>query len=491
MNLLNQFLVRASESTGVDSMVRVLRKMSVSNRARGQPPPHHNRDGPPSDTGPPGRRTRPYRCRDGPIRQKESNVIKYLTSMTKEVIIMKIYKPIRLLSLVFVGAAMWGLSLSAHALGTASGLTISNDTATINYTVNAAASAATVVAGSADFTVDNKVIVTVTEVGGTASVGVAGQVGVATTFTVANTGNTSQDYALTATELAAAIVVHGTADNTNFGAAFTYYTDDGDGIYNVADALVTHLDAVAADATITVHVVLTIPGGAVDTDYATISLEAETRDDDAAGTLGALTVKDDGAANTLATVQEVFADVAGTDDAANDGTHSDRDAYLVGAPNIGITKTRQVIWDPVLGALANNPKAIPGAYVRYVITVSNTGTAPAQLTTVTDTLNAALALDINYITTTAANPIVVGDYTSGANDAFEVNFTGADRTSFGGVGNPNTLYFTDNTADGIIIAGQVITATMTTILPVEDSYTVAGDFAAGDSVVIRFNVVLQ
>ena len=46
-------------------------------------------------------------------------------------------------------------------------------------------------------------------------------------------------------------------------------------------------------------------------------------------------------------------------------------------PNISVTKVSSIVGDPVNGT--TNPKAIPGATVEYLITVSNTGTGAADL----------------------------------------------------------------------------------------------------------------
>ena len=86
--------------------------------------------------------------------------------------------------------------LPAHAAGTASGTPISNS-ATLTYSIGGVGQP-NITTAATTFLVDNKVNVTVAETGGsltTAGV-VAGAVGVITTFTVTNTGNTVQDYVL-------------------------------------------------------------------------------------------------------------------------------------------------------------------------------------------------------------------------------------------------------------------------------------------------------
>jgi uncharacterized repeat protein (TIGR01451 family) len=432
------------------------------------------------------------------MRPKEANIIEYLTSMYKEVIIMKIYKPIRLLGLLTVGAAMWGLSLSAFALGTASGLPVDNQSS-LSYSVGGVgqtdiwSTGNTALPGFGGngtltrFLVDNKVIVTVAEVGATATTGAPGQTVVVTTFTVSNTGNTVQDYGLASANEAVGqttlydLVTLDDADVTLTGV----FVEDGTtpGTYQALEDTATYIDELAADASITVYVVVTIPGALVDTNYAVVSLLATTEDGGAAAAEGAVTAATAGADDPTV-VDVVFADVAGTDDAATDGIHSSRDAYLVGSAQISVSKTVSNLWwnDAGLGnATLANPKAIPGAYLQYTVTIANAGgaTASATLTTITDTLVATLAHDPDFI---AAG---TGLATNAAGDGFSVTHVSARPVT------PSPSYYsTANDADGVELAGAVVTATFATVLPVEAGYT-AGELKPGESVSVIFNVIVQ
>ena len=99
---------------------------------------------------------------------------------------------------------------TVHAAGTASGTSISN-LSTLNYSVGGTAQPAigssptgnTSGAGTATtFVVDNRVNVTVATTDSTFVSVVPGQLAQVTTFTVTNTGNTVQDFALTSAQAA-------------------------------------------------------------------------------------------------------------------------------------------------------------------------------------------------------------------------------------------------------------------------------------------------
>ena len=79
----------------------------------------------------------------------------------------------------------------------------------------------------------------------------------------------------------------------------------------------------------------------------------------AAATQGAVLTATAGA-NT-AGVDTVFADGAGTSDAANDGKISAKGDYTVSAAVLTVNKYATLISDPINGA--TNPKMIPGAVV--------------------------------------------------------------------------------------------------------------------------------
>jgi hypothetical protein len=429
---------------------------------------------------------------------------------------MKILNQTRLMSLIGV-LVLFSTSMSAHALGTLAGVTISN-TATIDYSVggvgqtgieSAPAGNSTPGVGNGtptDFIVDNKVIVTVAEVSDGAAPATPGQaapppVGTEVLlFTVTNSGNETQDYELVASNLAAAQTAPFTApvtDDSDVTAPFTMYIDsDSSGDYSAGDAAIPtsggvyYLDEMTPDETRNVLVVAAIPGTLVDGNVAVVSLVAITRDGNGAAAMGAVTTNDDATADNPAAIDVVFADAAGTDDAtgARDGQHSDRDAFVMASAQISIQKTAATLWWNPAGTgnpTVANPKAIPGAYVQYTVVISNAAAAAASatLTTITDALAATLAIDPDLIVAGTGNP------TNAAGDGFSVTYTTATARAGAGVA---SYYTTANDADGVEHNAGTITATMTTVLPADapNSY-VAGELKPGDTVTLVFNAIVQ
>ena len=107
-------------------------------------------------------------------------------------------------------------------------------------------------------------------------------------------------------------------------------------------------------------------------------------------------------------------------------------------PNISVTKVSSVIADPVNGT--NNPKAIPGATIEYLITVSNTGTGPADADSVVVWDDGPADAKFCLIDR-ASGPIIFNDpggnsgltYTFGGLGVTtdDVEFSSDDGTSFG------------------------------------------------------------
>ena len=311
--------------------------------------------------------------------------------------------------LLVAGLVLGLSSISALAAGVASGTTVNNQ-ASLSYSVGGVTQTAilsdgdTVTAGvqQTAFVVDNKVNLTVVEVGAAFTPVVPGQTGAVTTFTVTNNGNTVQDYSLASTNLATGQLATPITGADNFDttgcAVFVESNAVADG-YQVGTDTATFIDELLPDANKTVYVVCTIPAAQVNNDIANVSLTATTRVGGAAGQ-GAVQAATVGA-NT-AGVDVVFADVAGTDDTGTstaspavpgvrDGTNSARDQYKVVTATLAVTKTVTPICDPSNGN--TNPKNIPGADVQYAITIANTGGSAATLTQITDAVVAQLGFD--------------------------------------------------------------------------------------------------
>lgn len=284
-----------------------------------------------------------------------------------------------LLAIAFAGAT------PALAAGTTAGSTITN-TATINYQVGGVSQAP--INDSDAFVVDRVINLTVAELGSATTTVVPGQAGAVTTFTVTNTSNAVLDFALTATQTAGGTASHGGTDNFDVTGVTLYRDTNGNNVYDAGtDTVVTYLDELAADASVTVFAVASVPAGRATGDVANIRLTATGREGGTAATQGAALTQTAGA-NTAA-MDTVFADAAGVADAARDAAHSDDDDYTVSTATLTLDKRSTVISDPVNGT--TNPKLIPGAVVEYCIAVSNAaGGAAASTVAVSDILPATL-----------------------------------------------------------------------------------------------------
>ena len=423
-----------------------------------------------------------------------------------------------LLSILMLVAVVITVPDSAQALGTASNTTI-NNLATINYNVGGvgqtlieSSTAGNTIAGLGNgtataFVVDNKIDLTVSTIDVAAvqvSPGSTGGTGVnVMTFRVDNTGNTVQDYSLAVQAVANGIGNGKFLGNVTFQAPgptirVNSVKMDAAATYDSTVDTAIYIDELAANEWVYVFVTANIPAGQVNGDTASYHLRAQTAVGGGAAAQGAdITTDDNAAVDDPAVVQTVFADGQGSDtanDAATDGIHSSQDDYIVASAILTVTKTATTHWDPFNGN--TNPKAIPGAYMQYTITVANSAlaTANAQLTTITDTLAAAvLAMDPDLILDNGAVPIP-GLPESVAGSGFKVTYTAGNRTF-----PASPSYYTTLGADGILhdgsATGGVITATMTDLLKDDIAFgsglVADGELEPGDSVSIIFNVIIQ
>ncbi len=259
---------------------------------------------------------------------------------------------------------------TALAVGTASDTTISN-TATVDYDVGGDARSAS---GTApDFKVDNKVDLTVTNTDAGNNVNTTpGATGQVLTYTVTNTGNTSQGYALTATNAAgddfdmtgiSIYIEDGTTPGFQSTEDTAYVSGSGNNAFDLA-----------ADATsVNVYVVANTPATATDTQVAGIDLLATTLD---FGTNVATTADATPDADPLV-VDTVFADGVGSNDGPRDGAYSAAATYTVASAALTAAKTIAATTDEF-----GTGFAIPGAVVRYLITVTNSGAGAVDNNTV-------------------------------------------------------------------------------------------------------------
>jgi uncharacterized repeat protein (TIGR01451 family) len=378
-------------------------------------------------------------------------------------------------------------TVAANAAGTAAGTTIGNN-ATLTYSVGTVSQNpigsspggnTTGTGSTTTFVVDNKVVHTVTTSDGSPVSAVPGQTAVTATFVVSNTGNNTQDYALTVTGLSSGA-------QTIFGSSYTdtfNVTSCSTFIGATGSTQLSYLLNLTAGSSQTVRVVCSVPLAQVNTDLSGIYLTAEAK---VAGTNGATALTLPTGANDPNAVDVVLADAAGSDDATRDGKSSSRSAYRVTTATLNIAKTVSTVCDPLNGA--TTPMNIPGGFVQYTITITNNGSAPAILTQITDAPSTNVTFDSDLITGSgvAANCVAGVSPTSAAGKGFKVVSTVRPAVSY-----PKYLTTSSN-GDGATYdsVGNLITIDFATALPIETGY-VAGELKVGESVSVVYQVKIN
>lgn len=319
------------------------------------------------------------------------------------------------IGLIMALAFFIGGTQTALAVGTASGTSIDN-TATVDYQVSGI-SQSQLTSNTASFVVDNRVDLTVADSTGTYVNVVPGSTAQVLTWTVRNTGNTAQDFALSA---AAGTDPYGGTDNFNATNANVYVESGATPGYQPAEDTATFIDELTPDTTVIVYGVADIPVTQVNGDIAAYTLTADAHDAGAAG-LGAVTNNTVG--GNTAGVDVVLADGAGDTDLANQGDHSATAAFRVVTANLFVSKSVAVISDPFNGS-GGNQKAIPGATMRYTISVQNTSTTTAATSVV--------VVDTPPATTTYTGSTITLD-TVGKSDASDADEADWNVTNAGAV----------------------------------------------------------
>lgn len=293
----------------------------------------------------------------------------------------------------------------AYAAGTTAGSSI-NNTASVDYTVGGV-NQPDVLSNTSSFLVDRRVNLTVAEVGGAATQVVPGASGQVSTFTVTNLSNAAMDFRLAASQDAnGATTAFADTDNFDLTGVQVFVDSNGNNTYDPGIDTATFIDELAADATISVFVVATVPSGQVNGDTAGITLTAvaaQSTDGTGAyvatvGTLASDAVETNTTANdNTAFIDTVFGDGAGDTDGAGDGRFSDDDEFDVVTAAIVVVKSSTVVSDPFNGT--SFPKAIPGAVIEYCLDVNNTGAAAAGSIVLTDAIPANTTYVASSITT--------------------------------------------------------------------------------------------
>lgn len=277
-------------------------------------------------------------------------------------------------AIVFSGLA----AVPALAAGTEAGTVITNSV-TVSYEVNNVAQDDATATN--DITVDRKIDLTVARLDDTATVVTPGATAQAVSFRVENLSNDTLDF-----ELVAAQVTDGEAagisglDGFDVIEPLTLYLDDGDNAFDGGDTVITHLNALAPDASVRVWVVADVPTGLANAAIASITLTATAKENDNGAALGSDLVE---SATNTAGEDTIFADGASgiAGDTARNAAFSAIDDFVVLTATLTAAKTSKVVaGDFGTGA------AIPGATVEYCIAVSNSGGTAATNITITDDL---------------------------------------------------------------------------------------------------------
>ena len=309
---------------------------------------------------------------------------------------------IRMLSGSAVGAIVATLAaipVLAAPVGTQVGQTIEN-TVVVNYNIGTIAQEPE--EATDEVAVDRKVNLTLARTDNAGVEVTPGQSDAAVTYVLTNETNDVLDF-----QLAAANVTDGTAselapaENDNFETTggFTFYLDNPlsgtVGVFDSADTVITHINALGSGDSAIIHVVSAVPTGLATDDRAAILLTATARANDGAATLGAtFTVSTSNNAEAL-WVDTVFADSSAGGQTANDGAAFDTDDYYVLAAGITAAKSSRI----VAGAFAGDTSGtfLPGATMEYCILVSNSsGSATANDVEISDPLPTSVTFDSGY-----------------------------------------------------------------------------------------------
>jgi uncharacterized repeat protein (TIGR01451 family) len=377
-------------------------------------------------------------------------------------------------------------ALPAHAGITPSGTTISN-TATLNYSVGGVGQTAigsslggnTSGAGTPTSCVVDKMInVKVITMDLAAVPAVPAQTGVTTTFKVTNTGNSTQDFYLVAGNVATGETVLSVTDGIDVSGSCTI--DAGSGA--------TWIASLAQDDFRTVSVFCTMPSTAVNSNVALVYLRATAK---VAGSITALapagTLVSESGTNSPTTADVVFADAKGSDDNLRDAAFSARSAYQINTASLKITKTVTALCDPYNGT--TNASQVPGAFVQYTVTITNSGTAGASatLTQISDALSTNVTFDNDLIVPTGASDCKV----PATGSAMGVKIAQGNR----GGGYPKLLTTTNTDTDGAYLNAGVsgvssneMVINYAEALPAGELSHAAGELKVGESVTVTYQV---
>lgn len=364
------------------------------------------------------------------------------------------------LAVVMLSSALAYQSAHAAAGETSANTDILNK-ATVSYSVSSIAQ--TVIESSptgnsnpgvgngtnTSFKVDRKVAFTVAELSGAATSPVnPGQNNVVTAFTLANTGNDAEGFALaSANEVGTTLFTH--VDNQQMSNLRVFVDSNANGTYESGSDTATLVNTLARDTSVVVFIVADTPLAATNGQYANVQLTATAA---VAGTSAATLETQTGGPNT-AGVDVVF---VGSPDGSGHLVRTASDQYAIVSAALTVTKTSTLISDPINGTGANRLN-IPGAVVEYTITVANGGATQADLVGISDQLDTNLTFQTGGM--------------SGADIEIVVS---------GGGGTTTCTAATDG--DGCSVTGGGLLTVGTTSRP---------NIAAGQNATIKFRVTIK
>ncbi len=296
-------------------------------------------------------------------------------------------------------AALAAAPVMASPVGTQVGETILNSV-TVSYRIGTIDQ--TPEEATNEVAVDRKVDLTLARTDNTGVEVSPGAGDVAVTYVLTNVSNDALDFALAASNVSngtASELVPTESDNFDATGPFAFYLDNPlsgtVGVFDSADTLVTHLNALASGDSAIIHVVADIPLSLNTDDRAAITLTATARQNDAAATLGgAFTVASTNSVDPMV-VDTVYADSSASGQTAGDGAAFDTDDFYILAAGLTASKSSRI----VAGAFAGDTSGtnLPGSTIEYCILVANAaGSATASNVTISDTLPIEVTYDAGY-----------------------------------------------------------------------------------------------
>lgn len=322
-------------------------------------------------------------------------------------------KLLKAIAVPVVFSSLGGMAFNASATGTDAGTKITN-TATLSYAVNGVSQAN--VNAKDDLNVDVKVdfdLARKTQSGasGLLESSLSETNVVVGAYQINNTGNSPVKFKLAAANSAVGTTVNGKASTANnLPTGYKYFVDNnGNGLLDSGENEIAATGgniltpSVAKDGNVSVLVVLdksSIQAGDQVIAATTLTVNgfesnfsADVNNDGSATAQTVSLTTESTGANDKLTMQVVWADT----DENNTETANDAILFKLGgfgpdpsdptnpAKN-GFIKSSEVVWDPLNAA--TDPVMIPGAVVKYTITIKNVGSTEATSVKVTDTLPA-------------------------------------------------------------------------------------------------------